>query len=91
MLASAAHSLNKTGLICQARYSGEIIFLALHALTVLVVVPVFVVVVGYFDVLVVQLVLGLPGHLVLLLQSSPSVGEPRANLKRLKAINRKKE
>ena len=49
--------------------------------TVLVVVLVLFVLVGDVDVLVVQLVLRLPRHLVLLLQSPPSVGEPRAHLK----------
>ena len=50
-------------------------------LTVLVVVLVLVVVVGDVDVLVVQLVLRLPRHLVLLLQSPPRVREPRAHLR----------
>ena len=43
---------------------------------------VFVVVVGDIDVLVVKLVLRLPGHLVLLLQSASGVREPGAHLLR---------
>ena len=49
--------------------------------TVLVVLLVLFVLVRDVDVLVVQLVLGLPRHLILLLQSPPSIGEPRAHLK----------
>ena len=45
------------------------------------VVVVLVVVVRHVDVLVVELVLGLPRHLVLLLQPATGVGEPRAHLK----------
>ena len=41
-----------------------------------------VLVVGDVDVLVVQPVLGLPGHLVLLLQAPPGVGEPTTHLDR---------
>lgn len=36
---------------------------------------------GIVVVVIVRLVLGLPRHLVLLLQSSPSVGKPRAHLR----------
>ena len=39
-----------------------------------------VVVVGHVDILVVQFVFGLPGHLVLLLETPTSVGEPGTNL-----------
>ena len=42
---------------------------------------VLVIVVGDVDVLVIQLVLRLPRHLVLLLQSPPRVREPRAHLR----------
>ena len=45
------------------------------------VVVVLVVVVRHVDVLVVELVLGLPRHLVLLLQPAAGVGEPSAHLK----------
>ena len=41
---------------------------------------VLVVVVGDVDVVVIQLVLGLPGHLVLLLQAPTGVREPRTHL-----------
>ncbi len=51
-----------------------------RVLTVSVVVLVFVVVVGDVDVLVVQLVLRLPGHLVLFLQAASGVREPGTHL-----------
>ena len=50
------------------------------------VVVVLVVVVRHVDVLVVELVLGLPRHLVLLLQPSSRVREPRTDLKQRKEI-----
>ena len=56
--------------------------MTVEILTVSVVVLVFVVVVGDIDVLVVKLVLRLPGHLVLLLQSASGVREPGAHLLR---------
>ncbi len=46
-----------------------------------IVVPVFVVVVGNVDVLVVDFVLRLPSHFVLLLEASSGVGKPRADLR----------
>ena len=52
-------------------------------LTFIVVVAVFVVVVGNVDVLVVQFVFGLPGHLVFFFQPSPCIGKPGTNLKRV--------
>ena len=39
-----------------------------------------VLLVAYVDVLVVEAVLGLPGHLVLLLEATSGVGEPGAHL-----------
>ena len=46
-----------------------------------VVVAVFIVVVGNVDILVVDFVLGLPSHLVLLLEPPAGVREPCAHLK----------
>ena len=56
--------------------------MTVEILTVSVVVLVFVVVVGDVDILVVELVFRLPGHLVLLLQSASGVREPGAHLLR---------
>ena len=41
---------------------------------------VFVIIIRYIDIIVIQLVLRLPGHLVLLLQSSSCISEPRTHL-----------